>query len=639
MSPINRTWARIAITIVVVSLFGAACTTGGSPGTTPTTATPTSLPVPDPCEDEIDTPFAFDLDGDGLVEITFFSGDDLVVCLEDARLSVEVVGQGLEISGFLDLDGDGTSEILFYREAERGRELGAAKITLRGLRLTSLGIEHWIEDPGNGAPFVGESFQCLDWDDDGDTELVHRHFMPADEEVNLRTTIVELDGLDAVEGGGDSYETTVDGAHAIWSSADGCDPEETVGREIRFSNLGWAKVALPSEFFDGKDDIVLTSAAVNDQGVVAAVGLEGPNVALGTLVEARPLVWWSPDGLDWRQAEVEGTDAELLDVVSYDGGFLAVGRMGRDPAVWTSQDGSSWSAIALDTTLEGGQGVMYSVIAANDGLIAVGAENYWPENGAGLGDSDAAVWISDDGLEWSRIRSASFGKQGYQPNEGSEFNGAIFDVAFDVDVGYIAIGYDSDADPFIDFPDQYPAIWTSSDAESWERSRLDQDARLTGIVAEDGRFAAFGSSDRNGSPTADGVIITSTDGATWTSASGDFSAIGGEDGIQTINALTRGPDGTWLALGSDETELDAIGAVAVWESGDLVNWARQPNDLGAFGDVAEAPAPFINSAVTTNNGLLIAVGASGLTVELTGGGSVCCLYRPHIIAYDPLQTG
>lgn len=627
--------------IVFVALVIAGCTTDGSPGenpSTPSTPPPTEAPIPDNCHAETpDQPFVIDLDDDGVEELVYVKASAnaswaLVVCIDEGHLELEITGENVVLAGFQDLDGDRTSEILFTRDGTRGPELGAATITLRGLRLTSLAIERWMADDGSADGIEGESFQCIDWHGDGASQLIHWRFRPADGEVSISADVVELVGLDAVEGGVDWYETDREEARDLWAAPDGCLPGETLVRDIRFSELGWAKVGLRPELFQDRDDIVLTAVAQAGD-VLAAVGTEAPNLAVGNLVEAQPLAWWSLDGITWNQTQVEGEDAEMLDVAAFDGRFLAVGRAGTNPAVWNSDDGKDWKLSTIETTLEGGHGVMYTLVSSPHGLLAVGAEDYW--DASGRQDTDAAIWTSEDGILWSRIQSPSLGTQGYQPNEGAEFNGSVFDVAYDRELGFVAIGYDSDADPVIDFPQQYPAVWTSSDAEKWERHRLDHDSRLTGIIRADGLFVTYGSTDRNASPTSDAVILTSSDGTTWETATGAFGALQGEDGIQSVNAIRQAPDGSWLALGAEEIELDSRGAVAVWSSTDLLDWDRIPNDADAFGVPDEVPSPFVTDAISTSQGLLIAVGSSGETVDLIGDNSVCCLYRPHIIVFDP----
>lgn len=644
MAPTRAGTARRSLAVVVLVVAGA-CTGGaGEPGTSApgaTTASPSTTSVPPPttttlppagdCEPGGVEPFAVDLDRDGQDEVAFVrDGGTLVVCVGDDVDTVDLEAVGAEIAGFHDLDTDGTAEILFTRPTERGTALGAVAPSLRGWRLTRLALERWSDlDRSSSGPFEGASYQCLDWDDDGALDLIHWQFTPADDEVSVRAGLVALEGGEPVEGGVDRYETGRDAAVAIWEAEDGCGPGESARRPLRYSAQGWAVVALDAALFADRDDVVLVAAAAN-AGRVVAVGTEAPNPALGTQVEARPLAWWSDDGQTWTKAEVAGSDAAILDVAARDAGFVAVGRAGPDPAVWTSADGTAFELATLATTLPGGQAVIYAVASDPTGaLVAVGAESYLPDGIGHTADSDAAVWRSADGRSWERILSPALGTQGYQPNAGAEFNGAILDVAA-TDDGLIGVGYDSDPDPDIDFPDQFPAVWRSADGTHWERARLDHEARLTGIVHAGGRTVVYGTTGLHGSPTSDAAILLSDDGATWAPAGGELGALQEPDGIQAVNAVRPAPGGGWLALGSDQSEFQSAGAAAVWRSGDLVAWERLPNDTGTFGDIGAPPAPVINDAVLTGDGTMVAVGTRSETVDLVGSGSVCCLYRPQV---------
>jgi len=69
-----------------------------------------------------------------------------------------------------------------------------------------------------------------------------------------------------------------------------------------------------------------------------------------------------------------------------------------DGAVWTSSDGLTWTRIVDDEGVLGGDGSqqMRSVTVGGPGLVAVG----FNESDVG---SDAIIWLSQDGLAWSRV--------------------------------------------------------------------------------------------------------------------------------------------------------------------------------------------------------------------------------------------
>jgi hypothetical protein len=97
-----------------------------------------------------------------------------------------------------------------------------------------------------------------------------------------------------------------------------------------------------------------------------------------------------------------------------------------------------------------------AVVAGGPGLVAVGRD----DSG---GDSDAAVWTSPDGLEWTRV-----------PHDESIFGGPDDQVMRAVAIGgpgLIAVGSDSS--------NGHAAVWASSDGVAWYRFP-DNDATFGG---------------------------------------------------------------------------------------------------------------------------------------------------------------
>jgi hypothetical protein len=110
-------------------------------------------------------------------------------------------------------------------------------------------------------------------------------------------------------------------------------------------------------------------------------------------------------------------------------------------------------------------------------------------------------------------------------------------------------------------------------------------------------------------------------------------------GIQSINTIAENPAEGWIALGSDQTELDALGAAAMWRGATLASWQPEPEDPATFGDRNAAPAAVINDAVAGPEGVLVAVGMSNETVSLPGGASFCCLSQPAVWLFDSRLAG
>lgn len=160
-------------------------------------------------------------------------------------------------------------------------------------------------------------------------------------------------------------------------------------------------------------------------------------------------------------------------------GLVAVGSTGTadelflgeaDAAVWTSHDGLVWSRLPHDEALLG-QGTMNSVTAGAPGLVAVGEDK-----------DDAAVWTSVDGFTWSRVPhdEAVFG--------GPDLSSINFDAVSPASMasvtsggpGLVAVGQDNgDA-----------AVWTSVDGLIW--SRVPADEAVFGGESRDGSYLVTG---------------------------------------------------------------------------------------------------------------------------------------------------
>jgi hypothetical protein len=162
---------------------------------------------------------------------------------------------------------------------------------------------------------------------------------------------------------------------AVWRSCDGVD---------------WFRVRHDESVFGGDGDQEMNSVSVGGPGLVA-VGSDGWNAA----------VWTSVDGVSWARVphdeDVFGRVSWISDVTTWGPGLVAVGSDGTDAVVWTSPDGLTWSRVPEDGVFGGPfQQQMWEVAVGGPGLVAVG----WDEGRAG---GASAVWISDDGVSWSRL--------------------------------------------------------------------------------------------------------------------------------------------------------------------------------------------------------------------------------------------
>ena len=199
---------------------------------------------------------------------------------------------------------------------------------------------------------------------------------------------------------------------AVWTSADG---------------LSWARVTDQADLDHTTGSGLLWMRGVTEaDGRLVAVGWETSSER-----QFSAAVWTSEDGLAWTRLPHDGAAFGsgsqwfgMDDVVAGGPGFVAVGtEMPGDaprellpaldaedvlttprpmavgvfgPAIWTSEDGLTWSRIPADqlpaSTSDDVQ--LRAVTAADSGLIAVGLR--------GSGDDvRAEVWTSPDGLRWT----------------------------------------------------------------------------------------------------------------------------------------------------------------------------------------------------------------------------------------------
>jgi len=636
----------------------AACDGAGSPETTPTTTLPqasttTTATTADPCAaGSLEGQFEVDLDGLEPAELVYLHASEsagafeLGLCIDgDLHSTVELQAEGVDVVGFVDMDDDDSKEVIL-QTTEKGQTLvRAVTSTLRGLAMTSLAAEQWIDSPEGvppTGPFSARGVECSDFDDDGSLDLLIAEYQPAEELVHVDVASVGLsDQITAVEIGVDSYEADVATAFERWNVALECEFGSGSTAGIQYGANGWGRVDY-GESFETRGDLVLTAVAHDGERFVA-VGYEQPSPLVGELFQAAPAIWHSADGIIWVQSTLEGL-GELRDVTALEGndGFVAVGQTDTGTAaVWSSSDADTWELVEVAPVAGVGSARMLGIVQGADGiLVGVGVEMYLPDPSGPGPDKDAAVWRSEDGETWQRVESPELGVVGYQPNNEGQFNGEVVDVDYAPGIGYVAVGSASrSGDDEIDFPVQYPAVWVSGDGLAWQRHPLEGEFRLRGVTAVDGSIIAHGVSTLEGSPTADAVIVTSEDGEAWVDATGEFSGLDSTDGIQSINDLVEIPGVGLFALGSDDVEFEARGAAAVWRATveQPGEWTRETHDDSVFEIVADSPSAVMTDGVWAEDVLLV-VGFSGESKTLENGATACCVITPAVWIWENGRT-
>ncbi|MDH5371366.1 MAG: hypothetical protein OEX97_00310 [Acidimicrobiia bacterium] len=186
-------------------------------------------------------------------------------------------------------------------------------------------------------------------------------------------------------------------------------------------------------------------------------------------------VWTSADGLTWnRVADPGGVFSGPGDGSSPDAGdqameavtvgyglIVAVGSAHSDAAVWVSMDGIEWQRIAHDEDVFGGPSSkwMHDVVFTGDRFVAVGTDLNRAETGEGI--MRGAVWVSEDGYEWTRLPSdpSVFGGLIEQSDDLAENEPYFVWTVTTTETGLIAAGTSP----------KRMALWTSDDGLTWAR--------------------------------------------------------------------------------------------------------------------------------------------------------------------------
>lgn len=203
-------------------------------------------------------------------------------------------------------------------------------------------------------------------------------------------------------------------------------------------------------------------AADHEQEMEAVTEYAGGLIAVGSAQIGSTFtgaVWASNDGTEWREVSAPAlTDGSVVlrDVLMWRDRLVAVGSRNGAAGVWLSQDGADWQrAPDQDAfrTPSGGLAMMTRVATNGDDLIAVGSVDAGPESGG----SDAAVWTSSDGVEWSRVDAASLG--------GPSFEEAMGIVSSADGIAVLGRSVTDDVE-------STATVWQSADLVRWSREEI-----------------------------------------------------------------------------------------------------------------------------------------------------------------------
>lgn len=232
------------------------------------------------------------------------------------------------------------------------------------------------------------------------------------------------------------------------------------------------------------------------------------------------------------------------------------------PTLWTSVEGSAWTRVPHDREVFGDAGSIEDAVSTRHGIVAVGNILHDP-NPENL--FLPAMWISPNGSDWSL---AWEGEPGVEPSDDQIYLPSVYAVTVQPNGRLIAVGTRCDNQEGC-----VAAVWTSVDGSEWQRAPHDPgvfasestvtDVVMMGVAANETGVVAVGGDGANG------VVWFSPDGLAWSRL-----AIGDRVGNGPMSAVTAG-DREFVAAGPTFP-----GAGTVWTSADGETWIETEQ----FGD-------------------------------------------------------
>jgi hypothetical protein len=310
------------------------------------------------------------------------------------------------------------------------------------------------------------------------------------------------------------------------------------------------------------------------------------------------------------QSDLRGTGDQVMNAMAgtpkENGTLVAAGSTvsvgENDAAVWRSTDGRTWSLVTGQSDLGGPGEQQINGInpVKGGGFIVVGSDT-------SSGSADAAVWLSPDGTQWSKVSSPALGGPGKQSMNRVASTGTP--------VGTLGVGSTTNSEDGT----QDGAIWKSPDGgHSWQLLPVeqfggpgDQDIKRVAVLKSGitTGFVAVGTSTLNGD--SDAAVWTSSDGIDWTRAPDPNDELGGSGNQGMADVQSFGDE--LIAAGFDTSKNGRDGAI--WTSSNGTDWTEVNSaQLGGRGDqviirlVATkevegiAVPPLIAAGTTTENG-------------------------------------
>ena len=339
-------------------------------------------------------------------------------------------------------------------------------------------------------------------------------------------------------------------------------------------------VAVSNSVFTSTDGVSWTKSASLSEALFQGITYgNGMFVAVGQTLRERqddPVVYTSPNGVDWTQRIVPVVDGTLYRVSYGNSTFVAVGayvenHVANKPIVLTSPDGVVWTERAFT-----GTAVLLNTVYYGNGTFVA----------AGLNSGKAAVaFTSSDGVKWTERRSLPLLDE--------------FDVTAYGNNTFVGFGSLYRSPPFF-----YTWIFTSPDGVRWTRQyEFNGLSTIRSIKFARETFVAATWQE----------IFTSSDGIDWTSRWLPARSLC----LHPINAITYG-NKSFVGVGCE---------------GSILQSARYGNDLTVVkdgtgsGKVTSSPAGIscgTACSATFNEGTVVTLTATpGAGSIFTGWAGDC----------------
>jgi hypothetical protein len=350
-------------------------------------------------------------------------------------------------------------------------------------------------------------------------------------------------------------------------------------------------VAVPLILWTGNDEEApATTGATTTTEAVTTTEAPTTTVAPTTTLAAVPsTIPPMPASLEmtWTQAptqEAFGFNDGIWQVIEGGPGLIAVGNVLEpsreercasegdcfgwvDAAVWVSSDGLTWTKVGDPTEFSGVPNQFGTEMHQLMTDVTAGPGGYVAVGRVDrdTGDVDPPIWFSADGIAWERIRGDTEG-----------FSSMVLGSVVSTDTGYLAAG---------------TGAWFSPDGRRWTRiddgslgidpESLNTQGDLQGRLAFDGgRYVFTIPNVAVGNGDTGMAVMVSVDGVSWQ----PYTII--DDGLTTDVAVI---DGRFVVAG-----FDASGKT-VWTSDDGTRWER-------LGVVDESSRPLIHHAPAAVDG-------------------------------------